>query len=101
MNWIRTSRRAGQTYREVNAMTNGKVEPNLDSLEKAIAPRVEGLERMPKGKSFAPPDQRGIHELIDEVESAVDLVMELIKNIKRRLNEFDRLQASFYNGQKP
>lgn len=78
-------------------MKTERHEPNLEALEQSLSV----VPKMPEAKSFAPPTQRGIHELIAEVEEALELVNQRVDNIKRRLAEFDRLQASFYQGQKP
>ena len=67
-----------------------KIEPNLDALERAVS--------LPQSKSFAPPTERGIHELLEEVQEAVQLASDRLQGIKKRLAEFDRLQSSFYNG---
>jgi len=55
-------------------------------------------EKLPQTKSFAPPAQRGIHELIDEIESLIADVQERVHIVKNRLAEFDSLQSQFYNG---
>jgi hypothetical protein len=68
---------------------------NLEAVEK-------GLGRMlPKPKSFAPPTERGIHELMAEAIAAIDLARRAVEVAKERLEHFDRLQANFYNGQAP
>jgi hypothetical protein len=74
-----------------------KIEPDLSGIEKAIM----GPEKLPAAKSFAPPTQRGIHELISDIDDLVATLQERVDNVKKRLSEFDRLQSSFYNGQKP
>lgn len=74
-----------------------RVEPDLEKLERAVSAPV----KMPPAKSFAPVTQRGIHELIDELEGVIELALSHLKVVKQRMAEFDRLQAGFYNGSKP
>lgn len=57
------------------------------------------VERVPR--SFAPPDHRGIHELIKEIEDLVHLTEDRLRIVRHRLEEFDTLQSSFYLGTKP
>jgi hypothetical protein len=78
--------------------TNEKVEPQLPRVEKFSG---EGLLQQFQPKSFAPPDKRGIHELIEELSQALSLAQSQLGIIRDRLSEFDRLQGSFYKGQKP
>jgi hypothetical protein len=62
----------------------------LEAVEKAI---------IGPDKSFAPQENRGIHELVDEtiaLVTQVDLKLELIR---KRLAEFDSLQKRFYLGE--
>ena len=62
----------------------------LEAVEKAI---------IGPDKSFAPPENRGIHELIDETIALVTQVDLKLEMIKRRLAEFDSLQRQFYLGE--
>jgi len=68
----------------------------LEAVEKAII----GVEKeIRSDKSFAPPENRGIHELIDETIALVTQVDLKLEMIKRRLAEFDSLQRQFYLGE--
>jgi hypothetical protein len=69
-----------------------KIDPNLEAVEKGLA------QMLPAAKSFAPPEQRGIHELIEELVELVDLTQTKLHIIRRRLDEFNILQSQFYNG---
>jgi hypothetical protein len=73
-----------------------KIEPDLDDIEKALAP-----PKLPKAKSFAPPQQQGLHDLISEIDDLVNDLRERVTVVKQRLVEFDRLQTNFYNGTRP
>jgi hypothetical protein len=73
-----------------------KIEPDLDDIEKALAP-----PKLPKAKSFAPPQQQGVHELIAEIDDMVSILQNRVTTLKQRLAEFDRLQTNFYNGTTP
>jgi hypothetical protein len=68
--------------------TQPKIEPDMRSLEQALAPV----------KSFAPPTERGIRELVSEVIQKNDDLHRLLKIIDERLAHFDRMSANFYNG---
>jgi hypothetical protein len=76
-----------------------KIEPDLVSLERDLS--YPPPEKLPQTKSFAPPPQRGIHELIREVREDAAAVLRKLEIIEQRLVEFDRAQAAFYNGRKP
>jgi hypothetical protein len=54
--------------------------------------------KMPVPRSFAPAKQRGIHELLDEAENYFSLGLSLIKTVRLRMEDFDRMQAQFYKG---
>lgn len=54
--------------------------------------------RPPQGTAD-PNRTKGVHELIAEVEELLSLANDAVKNIKRRVAEFDALQRRFYNGQ--
>jgi len=69
---------------------------NLEAVEKGLSE----MAKMPPAKSFAPPTQRGILELAEELENAIFEAAKVAKVIRDRLSEFDRLQAHFYNGLK-
>ncbi len=62
---------------------------------------TKGVERalaeLPKDKSFAP-QEKGIHELLDDLMEHIIQADRSLKIIRKRLEEFDRLQARFYNG---
>jgi hypothetical protein len=73
---------------------------NEKAVEAALAQMKQPLVSGNKSeKSFAPPEQRGIHALIEEVEELVELTQARLKTIKARLSQFDDLQRKFYNGQ--
>jgi hypothetical protein len=79
---------------------NEKVEPQLPRVEKFSAEELLRPQQF-QPKSFAPPGQRGIHELVEELSQALSLAQSQLGIIRDRLSEFDRLQGSFYKGQKP
>ncbi len=82
---------------------NEKTEPDLAEIERAIMNERAILNgpKMPAARSFAPPAGRGIHELIEELESTLHLAQSHLEVIKERMAQFDRLQTGFYNGTKP
>jgi hypothetical protein len=68
---------------------NSKIEPFLDE------------PHLPPAKSFAPPEERGIHELVEELSEVLSLAQSQLGIIRDRLAKFDKLQGNFYKGQKP
>ena len=75
------------------ATTEGKMNVLMQSLDKEVQTAV--AER---NKSYAPPERRGIHELISEIEEMIGVLDDKVQIVKRRLAEFDSLQSSFYSG---
>jgi len=75
-------------------MSNGVEKANKSeaAVEKALSEMIQG------SKSFVPPEHKGIHELIEEIEELADLVLARVKIVKKRLAEFDNLQHRFYSG---
>jgi hypothetical protein len=76
----------------------------LSELEEAISPKMSPPSTnsaAPHDTSFAPPERRGIHELIKEIEDLVKLTESRLRIVRKRLEEFDTLQSSFYLGTKP
>ena len=71
--------------------------PNHEG-EKAIEKALSDMLPARADKSFAPPQQRGIHELIDQAIEDHESLGRDLEIIKKRLAEFDRLQGDFYNG---
>ena len=81
---------------------NQKIEHIEDKSQKAVEKALgEMIGQQGGQRSFAPPDQRGIHELVNETMEKFVEGLRLLETIERRLAEFDRLQANFYNGRKP
>ena len=77
------------------ATTEGKMNVLMQSLDKEVQTAV--AER---NKSYAPPEHRGIHELISEIEELIATLDDKVQIVKRRLAEFDSLQTRFYGGEK-
>lgn len=75
-----------------------KIEPRLVQDEQLEA--VEKALSLPQAKSFAPPEHRSIHELLEEIVEMVELTTARLASVKRRLAEFDNLQNQFYKGKK-
>jgi len=75
---------------------------NEQAVEKALGD-MKKLPQAPKiqERSFAPPEHRGIHEILEEAEATMELVLAQLKIARRRMSEFDAMQARFYNGAKP
>lgn len=75
-----------------------KIEPVLDeklqAVEHALMPRTNE-------RSFAPPDHRGIAEILMEMGNCIDLLQSQLDLVKRRVADFHDLQSRFYNGSKP
>jgi flagellar motor switch protein FliM len=71
---------------------------NEQAVEKALGDMMK--PKLPSVKSFAPPDQRSVRELVEEIEDALGLVEARVKSLKVRLDEFYRLQNEFYVGDK-
>ncbi len=57
----------------------------------------KALAELPKDKSFAL-QEKGIHELLDDLTEHIIQADRSLKIIRKRLEEFDRLQTRFYNG---
>jgi uncharacterized coiled-coil protein SlyX len=58
---------------------------------------VEKALTEPLPKSFAV-QEKGIHELLDDLTEHIIQADRSLKIIRKRLEEFDRLQTRFYNG---
>ncbi len=56
------------------------------------------LAELPKDKSFAPKKTQGINEMLEEAETNANEQLMLIREIKKRMAEFDRLSNTFLNG---
>lgn len=76
-----------------------KIEPVLDEASQLKA--VETALTMPQAKSFAPPKDRGLHELLEELKATLELAEAQLTHIRNRNTELDRLLNIFYNGRKP
>lgn len=59
---------------------------------------TQKLQAGVQNKNFAPPKQRGIHDLVNEIEQLAATLEARIAAIQQRLTEFDEAHSRFYNG---
>ena len=86
-------------------MTNEQAtQANFRAVEKAVADVTKPLARAPEriipDKSFAPPDHRGIHELLTTVTEMLEGTLNIVRLVNQRLDDFDDMQNRFYKGEK-
>lgn len=72
---------------------------DMESLERQLGiPRPKPKLPVEKAEAEAPVATPGLHQLISDLESTLDLAIAQLINLKARVTEFDRLQTKFYNG---
>ena len=72
---------------------------NANRPEEAIEKALGDMLDTTKAHKYSPPDRRSIREMVEEIEGAVQEVNDRIQSLKKRLDEFYRLQNTFYVGE--
>jgi len=67
--------------------------------EEAVEKALGDILDTTKAHKYSPPNRRSIREMVEEIEEGVRVVNLRVEALKNRLDEFYRLQNTFYVGE--